>query len=1148
MASNVLSEEWPCKQSLHFFEANSPPGASSASVEADVALAANKQEFHKDVFQPTGCALVSPRARFALNTKTDLQSKSSSKGKGAFCRSFQANRAFGRSDSLGTHFFNFPIEDSSSDSCESISNVSPSTMPNKDSEGAFFGSKADGMNYYDRTQLWMPWPYHCTVEVKSAKPSCIESLEGAEDGRYWLDRLDKLRSGTSKEEYKKERSRVVDALIRRAASYPKVSGIYFDKHQQLRWSVGWANHGKRAAKYFPVKLFGMREGYGMAVRFKSTKSVTSNSTTFAGSETSQTATEHMGSHGNVLEPNLSPIAHQPSPPPPEGVSEADSGALVVHAVSEGSSKPSVYPGENDMRATSGGFADAWKEHTRSVAAADCDAYKSWITIRGATHHTPDCGGLVNMSGPPASFWSRFTNIAPGRRSLTSRIIGEGHPQSQSSTNDLHERSAAQRPCFRTADCRRRDCGPCSQGLTNRLLSTHGRQPAFSSLSTWRSCHMTTEKNFLPLGAKHVGSPPVPLYHELANKVPVAENTSHFLLHTLLNSTEREGAGQRQGLAQSPSSAVSPSQPLQMQSLQLTLGLQQPTTTPPSERETNAVTDQIELEGTDGGATLLTPATKIHGWTCSLKLAQNATSGQCTTGIGATAKTDGKALSSTPCPSRVKEMDPIAAVCTKRHEWGKGVELRQPPQVHHTTGIHFDKHSLRWKATWYNNMGQRKAKYFPIGRYGFERARMLAIQTRLSNHVPRGSRCSAPSESQELPAAVLRRSAPLLVAEMKEPQDRTRKSDSGEREAELATTWGAYRGKPGSDRRCISKLVDTSAIHAHDPDYSQWIKAGALSDDGYDEDKDRRLSKAPSRVLIRHASRLSRVPGIWFDKKQLRWACTFTDMQSGKRRAEYFPIRQFGFLGARRLAMTARKRLDQFRIQACTCVQKRCQHGIERTSEGNSVLLASEHKKSPSSFLEWKQPKNTEGHDLWNKYFLETMQRHGPQISTSAHGGTLVSSAGLYVQPHTSEDPPLVTDKLAGAFYCGNSRLRTDICRGRIGNDPSPVDSRNLLTDSGNLLSLEKEAVRFLLLDLRTRCLRGLSHVLSPGDSVRHMSILQRHSVCVDYAERCQNLEQYLVVFAECIKHMKLPSHLCQAEQRRLLHSIAALAIPPAAGL
>ena len=62
----------------------------------------------------------------------------------------------------------------------------------------------------------------------------IEYLDDADDGRSWLEHLEKLRSGATKDEYKRERSRVVDALIRRAAAYPKVSGIYFDKHQVNR--------------------------------------------------------------------------------------------------------------------------------------------------------------------------------------------------------------------------------------------------------------------------------------------------------------------------------------------------------------------------------------------------------------------------------------------------------------------------------------------------------------------------------------------------------------------------------------------------------------------------------------------------------------------------------------------------------------------------------------------------------------------------------------------------------------------------------------------------------------------------------------------------------------------------------------------------
>ncbi|KEP62212.1 UNVERIFIED_CONTAM: AP2 domain protein [Hammondia hammondi] len=87
------------------------------------------------------------------------------------------------------------------------------------------------------------------------------------DGRLMLEQLDLLRSGASKDLYKRERTRVVDELIRQAVTYPKVSGIYFDKHQ-LRWSVGWAQHGRRVAKYFPVKIFGLAEGYRLAVHFK----------------------------------------------------------------------------------------------------------------------------------------------------------------------------------------------------------------------------------------------------------------------------------------------------------------------------------------------------------------------------------------------------------------------------------------------------------------------------------------------------------------------------------------------------------------------------------------------------------------------------------------------------------------------------------------------------------------------------------------------------------------------------------------------------------------------------------------------------------------------------------------------------------------
>lgn len=49
-----------------------------------------------------------------------------------------------------------------------------------------------------------------------------------------------------------------------------------------------------------------------------------------------------------------------------------------------------------------------------------------------------------------------------------------------------------------------------------------------------------------------------------------------------------------------------------------------------------------------------------------------------------------------------------------------MQLGHVQHIQHTTGIHFDRRSLRWKATWYDNTGQRKAKYFPVGEHSSTR--------------------------------------------------------------------------------------------------------------------------------------------------------------------------------------------------------------------------------------------------------------------------------------------------------------------------------------------------------------------------------------------------------------------------------------------
>lgn len=72
-------------------------------------------------------------------------------------------------------------------------------------------------------------------DIMTAGPLALEP-RGSGDGRLMLEQLDVLRSGASKDLYKRERTRVVDELIRQAVTYPKVSGIYFDKHQ-VRYTI-----------------------------------------------------------------------------------------------------------------------------------------------------------------------------------------------------------------------------------------------------------------------------------------------------------------------------------------------------------------------------------------------------------------------------------------------------------------------------------------------------------------------------------------------------------------------------------------------------------------------------------------------------------------------------------------------------------------------------------------------------------------------------------------------------------------------------------------------------------------------------------------------------------------------------------------------
>ncbi|CDJ38225.1 hypothetical protein ETH_00009540 [Eimeria tenella] len=471
-------------------------------------------------------------------------------------------------------------------------------------------------------------------------------------------------------------------------------------------------------------------------------------------------------------------------------------------------------------------------------------------------------------------------------------------------------------------------------------------------------------------------------------------------------------------------------------------------------------------------------------------------------------------------------------------WGRAeryerLRLQQVQQMHHTPGIHFDKHSLRWKATWYDISGHRKAKYFPIARYGFDRARLLAIHTRLTNHIPRGSRCKESAASEDNAFQVLPQPVPVPQSELKSPR-----STAASLPAQDPNAPGALQLEKADQNKsnpsCFPEQCDyrskpTSAVGASEIsiESDQPNTLSAITDGGYDEERDRRLSKAPSRVLIRHASRLTRVPGIWFDKKQLRWACTFTDVQSGKRRAEYFPIRHFGFLGARLLAVNARKRMERARSQACGsafATDKLRKENIEAREPAHDTSDAIREAGS----LNHRLTRDSDTPDLWNSYVLETLQQRGYAKEFSSSSGVealpVLLPGCVDVGNHASNGTPLEEDSKCTSITAQREDEKIVVAR----------------ANSESILSMGRAAIRFLLCDLRTHCLNALGPEFSAEDSTLHMTMLQRHALWIEKAQHCQSLEKYLIIFAGCIKRMKLPSHLCEGEQRRLLKSIAAL--------
>ncbi|CAD2110116.1 transcription factor with AP2 domain(s), putative [Plasmodium vinckei petteri] len=90
------------------------------------------------------------------------------------------------------------------------------------------------------------------------------------DEREMFKYLDILRHLPSKKggaQYKLHKAILTEEMVKRAKKFPLVQGVYFDRYQQ-RWSVNWNEDGKRVAKYFPIKLFGFDYARRLAIYCK----------------------------------------------------------------------------------------------------------------------------------------------------------------------------------------------------------------------------------------------------------------------------------------------------------------------------------------------------------------------------------------------------------------------------------------------------------------------------------------------------------------------------------------------------------------------------------------------------------------------------------------------------------------------------------------------------------------------------------------------------------------------------------------------------------------------------------------------------------------------------------------------------------------
>ncbi|PHJ22960.1 ap2 domain transcription factor ap2viib-3 [Cystoisospora suis] len=144
---------------------------------------------------------------------------------------------------------------------------------------------------------------------------------------------------------------------------------------------------------------------------------------------------------------------------------------------------------------------------------------------------------------------------------------------------------------------------------------------------------------------------------------------------------------------------------------------------------------------------------------------------------------------------------------------------------------------------------------------------------------------------------------------------------------------------------------------------------------YDPEADKAFANQPVKELVREAMKLKRVPGVWFDRSQLRWACNYRDTSGAfspsssasgdsssllpspspftKRRAQYFPVKEHGFFRARQLAIQTRRRMnDSCHVSSLDTGAGRSivPHSSSSPSSTDSTLFSTRATEGDMAFL------------------------------------------------------------------------------------------------------------------------------------------------------------------------------------------------------